>query len=234
MKARFLILPILCLAASAQGAVTLQFSSTTEYLGNFLNGAGTAIGAGAKMVWGIVVDADRNGFAGGVNPANPYMDGFSLAANANGIALSTLTGGASDDVLFLPAPVMVSNLAAKDGAAIGENRVLAFTNLLYSGGVGNGDQFAIIWFDQLALGGTAATGLKYGVYNPPSNPPSNPLWFGAANVLPTDSGNYSFCPAFAGPDAPKTMDFQLGVAVPEASTALLGALGALGLLRRRR
>jgi len=55
-----------------------------------------------------------------------------------------------------------------------------------------------------------------------------------ANKLPGADGSYSYASVFDGPDAAKNMAYTLGVAVPEASTALLGALGALGLLRRRR
>lgn len=231
MKARLLILPILCLAASAQGAVTLGLSSTTNYLGNFLNGAGSANGASARMVWGLIVDADRNGFAGGVDAANPYMNGFSLAANVNGLALTTLTGGASDDVLYIASAVMAQNANATDGSAIGDNRLLTFTGMIYSGAVNAGDNYAIVWFDQLALGGTAPKDLKYGIYTPPATDVAS---FGKANLLPADPGNYNIGAVFAGPDAAKTMDFRLGTAVPEPSTVLLGALGALGLLRRRR
>jgi MYXO-CTERM domain-containing protein len=38
----------------------------------------------------------------------------------------------------------------------------------------------------------------------------------------------------AGTNASKTAIFQVGEAIPEPSAALLGALGVLGLLRRRR
>lgn len=231
MKIKHILFPMLCLASAAQGAVSLQFSSTSNYLSNFLNGAGSSNGAGARMAWGLVVDAAGDGFDG--TALDPYAGGFSLAANANGLALNTLSGGVSDDVLYIASAVMAQNTAATDGSEIGMNRVLTFSGMNFNAGlgVGTGDQYALIWFDVLAVGGTANNGLKYGLFNPPS---TNLPGVGPANALPADPGTYVLGPAFAGPDPAKAMEYTLGVAVPEPSAALLGAIGALGLLRRRR
>jgi len=225
MKMKLFVIPFLCLAATAQGTVTLQFSDTTNYLGGFANGSGVINGATAKMVWGIVVDTAGDGFAG-ANVGAGYMNGTSLAATAAGYQLST-SGGTTNDYLYINASVMASNVSAVDGSAIGDNRLLTFSSFAYNSPVAAGQRYAIIWFDQTTLGGTGAAGEKYGIYELPATA----LSFGAANVLPADPGSYIFAPASAGADVTKTMSYAL---VPETSTALLGALGALTLLRRRR
>lgn len=210
----------------SHGAVTLQFSSTTNYLSNFANASGTAIASDGsnRMVWGLIVDTLGNGF-GGASAATPYRHGFSLAGNTTGISLTTTTDGldtvASDDVLFIASAVMASSTAATppDSSLTNMNRVLSFTSMNYGGGVAQGMSYAIVWFDQLALGGTSLEGQKYGI-------------FATGLLLPADPGTYNVSASFAGADPLKTMDYVL--TVPEPSAALLGALGVLGLLRRRR
>ena len=93
----------------------------------------------------------------------------------------------------------------------------------------------VIWFDVTALSGTSATGTKYGMFEIPSTPITVAAGTTiAGNTLGADPGTYNYSPAWAGADTLKPMSFTLGEAVPETSTSLLGALGALALLRRRR
>jgi hypothetical protein len=99
------------------------------------------------------------------------------------------------------------------------NRLLSFTAMNYSAGVAQGKPYAIVWFDKIAVGGTSFEGQGYGVFQ-------------TGLTLPADPGTYNVSTNFAGADSLKTMDYALSV--PEPSAALLGALGALGLLRRRR
>ena len=225
MKITLAIASLIGLAGLAQAAVTLQFSDTSNYLSNFANGAGssTAADASNRMVWGIIVDGGVDGF-NGANAVTQYKSGFSLASNNTGIALSTTTTGAdtiaTNDVLYIAGALMASNSSALDGAPVNMNRLLAFSNLTYGGNVAAGKSFAIVWFDKLALGGTATTGMKYGV-------------FATGLALPADPGTYNLSSNFAGADPLKTQAFVVD-AVPEPSAALLGAIGALGLLRRRR
>lgn len=224
MKITLAIASIIGLASLAQAAVTLQFSDTSNYLSNFANGAGNAIATDGsnRMVWGIIVDGGIDGI-NGASLLTPYKAGFSLAANNTGISLSTTTTGLdtvnTNDVLYIASAVMGSSATALDGAASNTNRLLSFTNLIYGGAVAAGKSFAIVWFNQTALGGTATDGLKYGV-------------FATGLTLPADPGNYNLASNFAGADTLKPQAYVVGV--PEVSSALLGAVGALGLLRRRR
>jgi len=229
MKTKLIVGSLLCMAASAHAAITMSFSSSSAALGNFQNGAGSA--DNARMVWGIVVDSAGDGFD--ATALNPYLNGFGLAANATGIQLSTTTGGLCDDVLYVASAVMAQNAAVTDGAPIGQNRILSFTGLTLNAGLGvnTGDKMAIIWFDTLALGGTATLGEKYGLYELPHTDAGGGLF---VDLVPLDGTNNAFSPAFAGVDPPKSMGFAAGAPIPEPSAALLGALGALGLLRRRR
>lgn len=223
MKAKLFVLAAALAAGVAQGAVTLQFSTTTVYVGGFQNGSGSINGPSARMVWGVIVSGD-NGVFEGASTTTPYDDGFSLAATTSGIALSLLGGGATDDRLYIASAVMAQNAGAVDGAAAGDNRILSFSGLTFNGTAGAGDKFAVVWFDQLTLGGTAGEGLKYGILE------------NAAFVLPNDGSTtpYGVAGGFTGADPSKPMDYALGVAVPEPSIALLGALGIFGLVRRRR
>lgn len=235
MKLRLILGAFACMFVSAQGAVTLTLSNgTSGALSNFATGAGTSSDVSNvtnRMVWGILVDSSGNGFTAG-----GYNSGFSLAANNTGIALSDKSSVLTDDVLYIASAVMASSSTAIDAPAPGEvaanqNRLLSFTSLNYNVGLGvtAGDKIAIIWFDTTTLGGTAPNGMKYGVFQLPHTTDGTEF----VDVLPTDNGgSYVFAPAFAGSDSLKTMAFTAGV--PEPSAALLGAIGVLGLLRRRR
>jgi hypothetical protein len=234
MKIKLLsVITTALLANMASGAVTLSFSNATNWLSNFANGSGSSIdtpeiaGSENRLVWGIIVDSDNNGFAG-ANAENPYDDGFSLAANTTGILLNNTNGGSSGDVLYIASAVMASSTTALAGEGVANvNRLLTFSGLTFNAtlGAGAGDKYAIIWFDRTTLGGTATVGTKYGIFELPD----------AIDNLPPDGTNASTYPAqFAGVDGLKTMGFAAGLAVPETSTSLLGALGALALLRRRR
>jgi MYXO-CTERM domain-containing protein len=240
MKLKLTIVAMACLAASAQGAISITFSNGTQgALSNFLNGAGSSSdinNVANRMVWGLLVDTDGDGFDS-ITSGNSYNGGFSLAANANGFALSLNTSVITDDVLYIGSALMASSSTAIN-TPVGEvpanqNRILSFTGFNYNAGLGvnAGDKIAIIWFDATSLGGTANNGMRYGIFDLP-----NVLFDGVNSVavLPTDNGgSYTFAPAFAGPDSAKAMAYTLGP-IPEPSAALLGALGALGLLRRRR
>jgi hypothetical protein len=229
MKSKLLFLSgLFGLVASSQAAVTLQMSSTSNFLTNFLNGAGAG---GGTLAWGIVVDASGNGFQG--TAENPYMPFGNISTNTAGTVLSTLTGGASDDVLYISSNLMNLTTNTNDGAVLGLNRVTNLSNIVYGNGVGQGDIYRLIWFDVTNLSSASAVGTKYGMYELPAVAMVAP-WGANANTLPADPGTYSAAPASAGADAPKSMGFTLGVAIPEPSAALLGAIGALGLLRRRR
>jgi len=207
MKIKSLLAGLLVLGGVANAAVTLQFSTTSIFATNFANGAGVG---GSQMVWGIVVDASGNGFS-----TTSYTPGFNYTGNLSTGAVFTGT----DDVLYLAPAVMTLTTNTNDGGAIGLNRITTLTSLVMTGNVSTGDSFAVIWFDKTAVGGASAGGDKFGIFQ------------NAAFVLPADTATQSFASVFTGADSLKTMTGQL---VPEPSVALLGALGAFGLIRRRR
>ena len=227
MKKTLLFLSVLAATVSMSNAtVTYQFSTTSNYATNFLSGSGAN---NSLMVWGIVVDAANNGFQG-ENAATPYDAGFTVtsAATLGGTVLNYLsaptTSVASDDVLYISSNLMNLTTNTTDGATVGLNRITNLANISYTQpGVAAGDTFRVIWFNLTALGGTSADGVKYGMWDMPS-----------LDTLQADPGTYPLAAASAGADTAKSMGFTLGVAVPEPSAALLGAVGALVLLRRRR
>jgi len=235
MKSKIKYLLLVSIATlQANATVTMSFNSNAlGALSNFLNGAGTGTTA---MAWGIVVDTAGNGFAGN-SALTPYDGGFNMAATGTGtpITLSVSTV-ATDDRLFMAPGFMSVNTAITDGNAIGVNKLLSMTSLtLGAAGVAGGQSYAIIWFDSLTRPSSTSTGTKYGVYVPPAFNLSATSGLTTADKLPTNDGaTYSYGPAFLGADSAKSMGFTIGTPIPETSTSLLGAIGALALLRRRR
>ena len=136
---------------------------------------------------------------------------------------------------------MLTTAFTNDGGGLaGTARPGSIAGVNYTGnGVAGGQSFAVIWFDVVAVASgvgatlnTAATdGLFYGMLtNDDRTAPG-----GASLLLPAaQSGSLAAHTAFVGAESARIAGFSLGVAIPEPSTMLLGALGALGLLRRRR
>jgi hypothetical protein len=216
MKIRIL-LSVFALASVAQGAMTLQFASTSAVLTNLQNSLGQT---NQTLVWGIIVDTTGNGFSAG-----QYLPGLAVSDNAvanlpNGQFLSTLSG-VSDDLLVISTNLMT--LSGTGDSSTGFARPTNLVSLNYVNGVSQGDAFALVWFDQTTKNGVGQTfqaGDNYGFYTRPEF------------VLPADAGSsVSFASLFEGADIPRPANLEF---VPEPSAALLGALGALALLRRRR
>ncbi|MBK1828126.1 hypothetical protein [Haloferula rosea] len=81
-----------------------------------------------------------------------------------------------------------------------------------------GNDFALIWFEtSLSAGEATAPGLLYGTYTQ------------ANFVMPAAGSVTSFAPVAPGGNVDTAF-----TGIPEPSVALLGALGVLGLIRRRR
>jgi len=228
MKARYILGLLLGTAAVSQAAVTLTISAVTGSTSGVLTKLASSTGdTTSTKVWGILVDTLGNGFK-----TNSYLAStpISLAAGASTtlqIASGTLAV-ATDDVLIISGNLMVNtNNATLDGGSVASGNLARPTQIAsvpYTGfTVGN--PFAIVWFDATTLGGTAVVGTKYGVYTNPGL------------ILPADGSTLSFNSLFVGAEsttntASNTLN-SLEV-VPEPSAALLGAVGVIGLLRRRR
>ncbi len=221
-----LIATLFAATAVSQAAVTLQFTITPNAAAGWADGSGAT---NSLLVWGVLVDSGGDGFdgltftnfdGGSLATTGDYDSGVSTASNLSGTALSSIsTSLATDDFLFVPT-VKMSTGGTFDNAT-GLSKITSISNMVYSGNIAAGDSYAIIWFNQTANGATA-DGLKYGVYRE--------SWM----TLPADPGTYNVSSNFVGDESTKSMNLTLGVAVPEPSAALLGALGVLGLLRRRR
>ncbi len=210
----FSILAALLLGASAASAtVTLQFTTSSIYATNFANSTGVG---GSTMVWGIVIDTARDGFD--FNGSGYF---FNVSMTAGGQSLLDGSGAPSDDFLFISPALMNLVPGVNDGAAVGQNRITSIVNVPYgSNGIDFGDAFAVVWFDRTALGGAQTS------YGNPFGTVTNALF-----TIPADASVTSYAAAFAGPDPLKPMTYAF---IPEPSCAVLGLLGAFGLLRRRR
>lgn len=217
MKKKLLLALFGLIAAQAShAAVTLQFGSSTDgFLTNLQNSSGQA---NQTLVWGIIVDTTGNGF----NPGG-YLPGATIADNAQaGFTNGQILGGSTDDVLVISQLLMATG-GSGDGST-GLAKPTNLTGLNFANGISQGDRFALVWFDATVKndGSVFVNGSKYGFYTRDEF------------VIPADSGSaVSFAALFAGADPVRLAEYTFGV-IPEPSTALLGAVGALGLLRRRR
>jgi hypothetical protein len=203
---------------AAKGATLIFTNVGTGALATGFADAESNIASG--LVWGVVVDTAGNGFA-----TTAWDAGFTYSANVGGIVLQNSAGGATDDVLFLHTALTSSRTG--DGATA-SSAVNSISTVTFTNGVQGGNAFGIIWFDRgIALNSASADGQKFGFITTGLNPaPTFVLPAGAA-----DATDYSA--AFAGTDPTRAANLTLGV-IPEPSTALLGLLGVLGLVRRRR
>ena len=241
MKSK-IALALLALAGASQAAVTIGFSTGTNVAEGWANSSGSQNSA---MVWGMIVDVDGDGFDGFASATSTISDGGLLytagatydpgfvrtgtsgtGAIAGGQALTILGGTATDDRIFLSTNLMalVSSQA----------RMTQLASMTYGTGMAAGDKYALVWFDYTSLGGAAtAQGDKYGAWT------KSGASVTTGTILPADPGSYTTATGPAGlfgadnTASSKTASLTL-YGVPEPSAALLGALGALGLLRRRR
>ncbi len=199
----------------AQASVTLILGNGTSHLASNwgdINGTGTSL-----MAWGILVDTTGNGFLASFGGYSGQ--GSSLTAGGAQTLLQNGTFQPSDDVLFMSPALMVPVTNTSDSGVVGQNRITAITTVPLANGVGTGDHFAVVWFD-MSQSGSSLQGRHFGIFE------------NAAYTLPPDGNNTDYTIVFAGPDPLKPMNGLFDV--PEPSTLLLSALGALGLIRRRR
>ena len=222
MKNKLLVtISSLALAASVNATVTLTLSNPAIGVLNSL-APSTAATATNGLLWGIIVDADGDGFE-----QASYNGGWTLATTLTGFAIP----GSSGDLFFLAASNNTTVTAV--GGQGGAGSVVAFNGMNISADasgnptVNTADKFAVIWFDTgVTVGSTVVNNTtKFGFY--------------ANNnfALPANSANQSYASNFSAAGAEPVRQASLtfgGEAVPETSTSLLGALGALALLRRRR
>lgn len=220
MKTKLLTIALVastCVVSNAAVSIT----------GAALTGMGTQAPVGSLVLF--IIDTDGDGFLGS------SFNGDLLAANdpglnPQGLAVNTTFGG--DTILARGA--VTSNGAVPGNLGNASSIPTSFENLAAT----QGKNFALVWFPTLTAASTeAAAGVKYGIVSgsdwtlPSTN--ANSLSY---NTNLTDTANFLRLTggASVANDRFTTGTGAVFTIIPETSTALLGALGALGLLRRRR
>jgi hypothetical protein len=212
---RYLVASLLSLVAigKVSATVTLQFGQTAVARATgFANAAGIATNG---LRWGILIDTTGNGFLSNGNYS--FIPGTTTSAFA-----TDSTGATTDDYFYTTGLTTITTTPTSNDPG-GDGSITALTSVPFGGttGISSGDSFAIIWFD-----GTPAPGSAYGLFT------------NAAFTIPNDSAAVSYASVFAGstpdPIKPANLNFFDPVAVPEPSRVMFLALGALGLIARRR
>ena len=213
------------LAAFASAAVSISGTA----LKNVQGSASTDLGNGLLGL--LIVDTGNDGFLttngsgnAAVTSGNP-LSGFSYTSVGAGLALNSTFYG--DLVIARLTTAVVFGDATMSGTF--NASAAAFLDKKY----------AIVWFETLTTAGseTLASG-KFGIASgadwvfPAADSGTFTFGTGAANLDQLTLGAVATAPAGQGVSfATSGTSFSV---VPEPSAALLGALGALGLLRRRR
>lgn len=233
------------LTAASQGATTI----TGTLGGTFKANDGVTNATTGSLVM-LIADTGNDGFlnlsmAGLVGPAavTPGLSGLSgrtiTAAQAGITAGATFGGdtvvntsltGASGSIAGILAGVDISAYVSKNFAVVWFNKTPAALGAV--GGLAN-EYFGMIRLSDWTLP-AADAGLSYAL-NPTDASGAAGYFSTSAATTATQVGAGFFTgsgtAADAGSTAVRSAQFQI---VPEPSAALLGALGALGLLRRRR
>lgn len=217
MKKALTALALIASASSAFASVTLTTGFGVAY-----NSTGAVVPDGT--LWALVVDTDGNStFAGGFGLNSSLTE---AGANTVFIPGQTLSVGGllAGDAIFAMGSFNGNAVAGMAGLSLDSVTAFYGTN-----GLAAGKNIAFYWFP----GATAAdpkVGTQVGGFN--SDTDAAAL---GGMVLPADGANVPVGGGTAdlGGTLPNSRLTAVNL-VPETSTALLGALGALGLLRRRR
>lgn len=211
MKFAKLALLAIAAAGSAQAAtVNIQISQGANQATNFASRDGNTFNG---LVWGLIISTGNNTFT-------DIPQGFQLSTSLNG----TLIPG-SDDYLIMSA---VLTAQGTQGDIANPGKINALNGVVMNDAATNaivtGNQFAIVWFDTSITSPTQSTangGQWYGIM-------TNAAW-----TIPAAAGTRNVSADFATTPDPVKLADDVRIA-PEPSAMLLGLLGAVGLLRRRR
>jgi len=199
--------------ALSYSAVTLQFnqpfSTTGGVASNFANASGVATNG---MVWGIIIDTNGSGFQTTYDQFTPTA-GSSMILGSGGVATTNLLVTSNVNTANNSSSFELSGAFVQENGG-GDGGIGAVTNIAFGGsdGVTQGDAFRLVWF----------------------NPSGNSAGFisNGSFVIPADGNTADVSAIFRGADPLRP---ATGITiVPEPSTLLLSALGALALLRRKR
>jgi len=221
-----LIVSLFAVMVIPASAVTINVFS-----GAYRNNANVAVPDGT--LFALVADTDGSGTFGGAASFGPNASlsapqSLGLFTQGQTLTTGSLLGG--DTIFGLGT---VKGVALGDGPGIAD-QVFSFTLTAATSGL----NYALFWFPGGTLNGAGTIGTIGGQAGGINN-----LVAGGGNTgmtIPTNNAasvsQGALDPANGG--AVPVTRFQAfattGAAVPEPSAALLGAIGALGLLRRRR
>jgi hypothetical protein len=216
-------LAVMAMGSAFGATVSINFNGDFDTFvpQNFANAAGTVSNG---LIWGIVVDGGGNGLI-----TTPSLRYDQVAKAAGQSYVLSVAGAATDDVLYIAQGLTANTSGSTEGdfsTPGGNGGIYGITGVTTDlNGVATGDKFYVVWFD--TAGGVAGT-LTDASFLIPANGASVDLTAPFAGVDPIRTAGL----AYVGTSGTST---GAGIAfVPEPSTALLGAIGALGLLRRRR
>ncbi|WP_035609648.1 hypothetical protein [Haloferula sp. BvORR071] len=215
MKPNPLIVSLLVAVATlsaARATVTIVFNDPFDY-GMSSNLANTAGVVSNGMKYGIIVDTTGNGIRGTYDP---------LALTQGTSVQLTNLGSGTGDFLILANDLTSDtsqggNLFEGDSTTPGGNGGVSGVNFTLGGGVTTGQTFWLVWFDSVTNKGGSLASAEF--------------------VVPADGQTVECDQVFLGVDPVRpatSIAFYEASSIPEASSFILGLLGAFGLLRRRR
>ena len=222
------------LALSVVIAATVASNAAVSISGTGLSGIGATNAPAGSLIL-FIIDSGQDGFLGGLGNGAAIGDLVATADPgllAQSLALNSTFGG--DTIIGRMTVSSAGSLVG--GLGIATTNPTSFENSTTDT---QGKNWALVWFPTLtAASTTAEAGTKYGIVSgsdwtlPTTN--ANSLTY---NTTTTDIVNPLRVTVTAGVatnDRFTTSTGPVFTIIPETSTALLGALGALGLLRRRR
>lgn len=232
MKSKFLLAAFFGFAMHSHATVTLGYT-----FGVHFDSLGDAVPDGT--LWALVVDHDANntfagfGLDGSLHAADQLSPGIAdtFFTAGQSISLGGLVGGGT---VFA-----MGGMNGGDGSTTGSLSSLDIT----LNGLAVGRNFAIYWFPGATFSGVESNPQTIenevgGMQNATVDViPAGAEYFNTGMVIPPDGSDISSIggasvTTLAGNIADTS--FTAVTLIPEPSTALLGAFGALALLRRRR
>lgn len=213
------LLALLLSAASANATITLQ-----TFFGALHDASGAVVPEGT--LWALVVDNGAAGFAGGFGANSSLAQAGAAEVFAPGQSLS-IGGLLGSDTIWAMGGVSADAGAAGSAAPV-------FTSMAYgTNGLAAGLNYAIYWFPGVTYSGSGSQTIGSQVGGFHSTAGNTDLGVSGMTLPPDgNTDTQGFVTVSAGGQIDDAT--VRAVIIPEASTALLGLLGAIGLIRRRR